>query len=74
MSRKRKNSRGGDPLLEDERPERLGGEVDGSAAKSYLSSLREPWHQAPPAGPLLKPAWREDAGHVNCSKCRDRHE
>lgn len=37
-----------------------GGEVDGSAVKSYFSSLREPWNQAPAPGPPLKPARRKD--------------
>lgn len=46
----------------------------GSTVKSYFSSLRELWHQALLAGPPLKPAWREDEGHVNCSKRSSRDE
>lgn len=51
------------PLLEDESPGRLGGEVDGSAVKSYFSSLRGA--VAPrllQRGPPSKPARREDGG------------
>lgn len=39
--------------------------MDGSAVKSYLSSPREPWHQAAAGGPVVKPAQPEDRGHVN---------
>ena len=56
VRRKReKNSGGGDPpSLKMKGQKGLEEKWTRVQRKSYLSSLREPWHQAPPAGPPVK--------------------